>query len=182
MIRPVRPIAAFAALALLASACGATAAAPARNTATATAAPTVAAATPAPTPTEEPKPVVPATGEGAAVVKLTESTLTLPDGSASAQLPAGNYISTVSLVTLEKGGRTLAHKHGGIEAIYVLDGVIDFRTAGGGRVILRAGQGASVAPNTPLQAVNGGDGVARFLAFFLTSEAAPFQTPVDEAP
>ena len=89
--------------------------------------------------------------------------LTLADGSAP-YLPAGNYLSTVSLVTLEKGGRTVAHKHGGVESIFVLEGTVDFRTATGGRIILRQGQGASVPPNTPLQAVNGGDGVAKFLA------------------
>jgi hypothetical protein len=32
------------------------------------------------------------------------------------------------------------------------------------------------------RSVNGGDGVAKFIAFFMTAEAAPFQTNVDEAP
>lgn len=179
MNQPARLLAAAASLAILTSACGGTAApsaSPAPSvapTVAATAAPTVA-----PTPT---KPVVAATGQGSTSVKLTENKLTLADGSAP-YVPAGNYLSTVSLVTLEKGGRTVAHKHGGVESIFVLEGTIDFRTATGGRVILRPGQGASVPPNMALQAVNGGDGIAKFLAFFMTQETAPFQTNVDEAP
>jgi len=179
MITLTRLLAGAASLAILASACGG-AAQPAPTTAP-TVAPTVAvtaAPTVAPSPT---KPVVAATAQGSTSAKLTENKLTLADGSAP-YLPAGNYVSTLSLVTLEKGGRTIAHKHGGIESIYVLEGTIDFRTATGGRIILKQGQGASVPPNTPLQAVNGGDGIAKFLAFFMTQETAPFQTTVDEAP
>ena len=181
MIRPTRLLATAASLAMLASACGGSAQ-PAATTAP-TVAPTVAASaapTVAPSPT---KPVVAATGQGSVSVKLTENKLTLAaDQTSAPYLPAGTYLSTVSLVTLDKGGRTAAHKHGGVESIYVLEGTIDFRTATGGRVILKQGQGASVAPNTALQAVNGGDGVAKFLAFFMTQETAPFQTAVDEAP
>ena len=84
--------------------------------------------------------------------------------------------------TVEAGGRTVAHRHGGIEAIYVLQGTIDFRLAGGARVILNRGQGAVVPPGTVLQAVNGGDATAKFLAFMMTAETAPFQTNVDVAP
>lgn len=181
MITHTRLLAAVASLAVLASACGG-AAQPVATTAPAVA-PTVAATaapTAAPSPT---KPVVAATGQGSTSVKLTENKLTLADAQVSAPyLPAGPYLSTVSLVTLEKGGRTAAHKHGGVESIYVLEGTIDFRTATGGRIILTQGQGASVAPNTAVQAVNGGDGIAKFLAFFITHETAPFQTAVNEAP
>lgn len=180
MTAATRLLAATGGLAILIAACGGASAPPAATTAP-TVAPTVAATvapTVPPTPT---KPVVPASGQGAAVAKLTENKVTVGTGSAP-YMPAGAYLSTVSLVTLEKGGRTVAHKHGGIEAIFVLEGTIDFRTAGGGRVLLKAGQGASVPPDTALQAVNGGDGVAKFLAFFMTPEAAPFQTTVDAAP
>jgi uncharacterized RmlC-like cupin family protein len=179
MITQTRLLAGAASLAILASACGGTAQ-PAATT-TPTVAPTVAATT-APTVAPSPtKPVVAATGQGSTSVKLTENKLTLAEGSAP-YMPAGSYLSTVSLVTLEKGGRTVAHKHGGIESIFVLEGTIDFRTATGGRVILKPGQGVSVPPNTALQAVNGGDGIAKFLASFMTQETAPFQTNVDEAP
>ena len=173
MFRPARALAPLAALAIVASACGGAAV-----TASPSVAPTVAAPTASPAPT---KPVVPATGQGSTTAKLGEAKMAVADGVAP-DLAAGSYIATVSVVTLEKGGRTVAHKHGGIEAIYVLQGTIDFRSAGGVRVILNKGQGASVAPNTTLQAVNSGDGVAKFIAFFMTAETAPFSTNVDEAP
>ncbi|MDQ6858860.1 MAG: cupin domain-containing protein [Chloroflexota bacterium] len=102
--------------------------------------------------------------------------------SAPPDLSPGNYASRVTLVTLEKGGRSPAHKHGGIESIYVLEGTLDLRMAGGARVILNRGQGAAVPPGTVLQAVNGGDTVAKFLAFNLTSDEAPFMTGSDQAP
>ncbi|MGH2499398.1 MAG: cupin domain-containing protein [Candidatus Limnocylindria bacterium] len=175
MTHPARLMASASILVLVAAACGA-AVTPAA-TAAPTAAPTIAA-TVAPTPT---RPVVAATGQGAASVKLAENRVVLADG-APPNLAPGNYLSTVSLVSLERGGRTVAHKHGGIESIYVLDGTVDFRSAGGTRLILTRGQGAAVPPDTILQAVNGGDGIAKFLAFFLTPEAAPFQTNVNEAP
>jgi quercetin dioxygenase-like cupin family protein len=179
MITRTRLLAGVAGLAILASACGGTAQ-PAPTTAP-TVAPTLAATlapTVAPTPT---KLVVAATGQGATVVKVTENKVALADGSAP-YVPAGAYVSTVVLLTLEKGGRTPAHRHAGVEAIFVLEGTIDFRTAGGGRVILRAGQGSAVPPNTAVQAVNGGDGVAKVLAFLMIQENAPFQTNTDEAP
>jgi len=164
--------AAVATFALTVSACGGAASAPAPTIAQSVA-PTIA-----PTPS---RPVVPATAQGATSTKLTENKLAVTAGSAP-DLASGNYLSTVSLVTLEKGGRTIAHKHGGIEAIYVLEGTVDFRTAGGTRLILTRGQGAVAPPGTVLQAINGGEPVAKFLAFFMTSETAAFQTNVDEAP
>lgn len=164
--------AAIATFAITVSACGG-AAAPASPTAAQSAVASVA-----PTPT---RPVVPATAQGATSTKLTENKLAVTEGSAP-DLPTGSYLSTVSMVTLEKGGRTVAHKHGGVEAIYVLEGTVDFRTAAGARLMLTRGQGAVVPPGTALQAVNGGEVVAKFLAFFMTPETAAFQTNVDAAP
>lgn len=152
---------------------GAPAATLATATGTATATPTVA-----PTPT---KPAVPATGQGAGSVKLGENKVAVAEGVAP-DLAPGSYVSTVLLVTLQEGGRTPAHKHGGVETIHVLQGTVDFRGTATGRVMLAPGQGASVRPNTPCQAVNGGTGVAKFLAFFMTPESAAFQTNVDDAP
>lgn len=173
MTAPARLLSAALTIALATVSCGGGGStAPAATTAVAV------AATAAPSPT---RPTVSATGQGATSVKLTENKVTVSDGSAP-DLAPGSYLSTVSLVTLEKGGRTLAHKHGGVESIYVLEGTVDFRAANGTRVLLTRGQGASVPPNTPLQAVNGGETTAKFLAFFMTPEAATFQTPVDTAP
>lgn len=166
MIRSARAIAGAAIVAIVSSACaGATAPATTAPTPTSSAAPT--------------RQVVAATAQGATSARF-DSKLAITDGAPD--LPAGSYMSTVQVVTIEKGGRTVAHMHGGIEAIYVLQGTIDFRLAGGARALLTHGQGAVVPPGTALQAVNGGDGVAKFLAFMMTPDTAPFQTNVDVAP
>jgi quercetin dioxygenase-like cupin family protein len=97
-------------------------------------------------------------------------------------LPAGKYNEQLNLVTLEKGGRTAAHRHGGVEALVVLDGTVQLRVAGQQPVTLAKGKGAYVPPNTVLQATNTGDGNARFLAFFVTADGAAFSTNVDTVP
>ena len=165
MIRSARVIAGIATVALIASACGGTAAGPSPT-------PTSAA-----TATRQ---IVAATAQGATSARF-DNKVVITDG-VTPDLAAGNYMSTVQIVTIEKGGRTVAHMHGGIESVYVLQGTIDFRLAGGARVILNRGQGAVVPPGTVLQAVNGGDAIAKFLAFMMTPETAQFQTNVDVAP
>ena len=167
MIRSARVSAGIATVALIASACGGPAAAPSPT-------PTAAAAA---TATRQ---IVAATAQGATSARF-DNKVVITDGVAP-DLAAGNYISTVQIVTVETGGRTVAHMHGGIESVYVLQGTIDFRLAGGARVILNRGQGAVVPPGTVLQAVNGGDAIAKFLAFMMTPETAQFQTNVDVAP
>jgi quercetin dioxygenase-like cupin family protein len=171
MIRSARVIKGAAALVLIASACGGSTVAPAASSANSTStAVAIATAT---------RQVVPATAQGATIARF-DSKLVITDGAPD--LTAGNYTSTVQIVTLETGGRSVAHMHGGIESIYVLQGTIDFRLAGGTRVILNHGQGAVVPPGTVLQAINGGNAIAKFLAFMMTADTAPFQTNVDVAP
>ena len=165
MIRSARVIAGVAAVALVASACGGSAVAPAASSPT-----PIATAT---------RQVVAATAQGATIARF-DSKLVITDGAPD--LTAGNYTSTVQIVTLETGGRSVAHMHGGIESIYVLQGTIDFRLAGGTRVLLNHGQGAVVPPGTVLQAINGGNAIAKFLAFMMTADTATFQTNVDVAP
>lgn len=99
-----------------------------------------------------------------------------------AQLTAGKYNEQLNLVTLEKGGRTAAHRHGGIEAIVVLDGTVQLRASGQQPITLAKGKGAYLMPNTILQVSNTGDAAARFLAFFVTPDGAAFSTNVDTAP
>ena len=98
------------------------------------------------------------------------------------QLAPGKYLEQLNLVTLEKGGRTAAHKHGGLEAVVVLEGTVQVRMAGAQPVTLTKGKGAYVPVNTPLQAINTGDGAAKFLAFFVTLDGQPFSTNVETAP
>ena len=96
--------------------------------------------------------------------------------------PPGKYVEQLNVVTLEKGGRTAAHKHAGVEVIVVLDGTISLRVAGQAPQTLTKGKGAVVPRDTALQAVNTGDGPAKFLAYFVTAEGAAFSTNVDSTP
>jgi quercetin dioxygenase-like cupin family protein len=103
------------------------------------------------------------------------------DLSANA-VPAGKYVEQLNVVTLEKGGRTASHKHGGVELLIVLDGTVQLRVAGQPTQMLTKGKGAVVPPSTILQATNAGDGQAKLLAFFVTAEGAEFSTNVDALP
>jgi quercetin dioxygenase-like cupin family protein len=98
------------------------------------------------------------------------------------QLTAGKYAEQLNVVTLDKGGQTAAHKHGGLETVVVLEGTVQVRVAGAQPVTLTKGKGLYIAPNTPLQAINMGDGTAKFLAFFVTLDGQTFSTNVDAAP
>ena len=56
------------------------------------------------------------------------------------------------------------------------------RVAGQQAQTLTKGKGAVVPPNTTLQVSNTGDGQAKWLAYFLTLDSAPFSTNVDTVP
>jgi quercetin dioxygenase-like cupin family protein len=100
-------------------------------------------------------------------------------------LPAfapGAYAETLRIAILQPGGRSPAHKHSGLEVILVLDGTLTLHSAGQSPESLTAGQGAYVLPNTPLQVLNTGGSIGRYLAFLAWPASQPFQTNVDQAP
>jgi quercetin dioxygenase-like cupin family protein len=105
-----------------------------------------------------------------------------PDLPANALPAEKKYVEQLNLVTLEKGGRTASHKHGGLEMVVVTDGAIQLKASGQQPLTLTKGKGTVVPPNTVLQATNMGDGQAKFLAFFVTPEGADFSTNVDTLP
>jgi len=104
-----------------------------------------------------------------------------PDLPATA-FPAGKYVEQLNVTTLEKGGRTASHKHGGVEVLLILDGTVTVRVAGQQAQTLTKGKGAVVPPNTTVQVTNTGDGQAKLLAYFVTVDGAPFSTNVDTVP
>ena len=130
----------------------------------------------------------PQAGVGSVSAKLSEVKTTLLANAhigfigEEQGLTPGAYVETLNVVTLQPGGRTVSHKHAGIEYVIVLDGSVEIRMGGGGRVMLAAGQNARVPANTPLQASNAGSSVAKFLAFFVTADGQPFQTNLDTVP
>ncbi len=99
-----------------------------------------------------------------------------------AALPGGAYTESLRLVTLQPNGRTSAHKHGGLEAIVVMDGAIELHVLNNPMQNLAKGQGAYVQAGTVLQAINRGATPAKFLAFLVTKEGDTLASDVDTAP
>lgn len=97
-------------------------------------------------------------------------------------LPAGIYGESLTLVTVEPGGRSAAHMHSGIEGVLVLEGNVLVRSAGHGPANLTKGQGFYILPNTPIQLINVGNTLARTLVYSISPDGAPFSTPLDTAP
>ena len=97
-------------------------------------------------------------------------------------LPQGSYVQTLRLVDLQPGGRGAAHRYGGVQAQFVLEGSISVHVAGQRPVRLDAGEGAYHLAGAELQEHNAGTGRARFLELLTTEEGSPLQTSVDHAP
>jgi len=97
-------------------------------------------------------------------------------------LAAGAYSLGLRLVTIQPNGRTVAHKHGGLETILVVDGSVEVRVQGASAKTLQKGEGTSIAADTSLQVWNKGTAPAKFLAFFVTADGKAFQTDVDTSP
>ena len=99
-----------------------------------------------------------------------------------ASLPDGAYSLGLRRVTIQPNGRTAAHKHAGLETIAVLEGTVELHIQGTAIRTLKAGEGASISADTPLQVWNKGTTPAKFLAFFVTAEGTTFSTDVETAP
>ncbi|HYK99543.1 MAG TPA: cupin domain-containing protein [Candidatus Acidoferrales bacterium] len=97
-------------------------------------------------------------------------------------LPAGLYVESLTLVTVQPGGRSAAHMHSGIEGVLVLEGEVLVRTAGHAPVDLLKGSGFHILPKTPIQLINVGGTLARTIVYSITPDGAPFSTPLDTAP
>jgi quercetin dioxygenase-like cupin family protein len=95
-------------------------------------------------------------------------------------LPPGSYVETLRRVTLQAAGRSPAHRFGGLEVVFVLDGTLTVRVAGHSPLQLIAGEGTSVAPSTATQEL-AGSSKAVYLAFFVTPPG-PIETDVTSVP
>lgn len=104
-----------------------------------------------------------------------------PDLPADA-LPQGSYVQTLRLVDLEPGGRSAAHRYGGVAAQFVLEGSISVHVAGQRPGRLGAGEGTHHLAGAELQEHNAGAGRAPFLELLTIGEGRPFQISVDRAP
>jgi quercetin dioxygenase-like cupin family protein len=94
---------------------------------------------------------------------------------ASDQLGAPD-IETLRRVTIQANGHTAMHSHGGLEAIFVLDGSLSVAVEGKAPVTVGALQGAFEPRATMVQETNAGGGAVTYLAFFVTPVGALFET------
>ena len=104
-----------------------------------------------------------------------------PDLSEDA-LPQGPYFQTLRLADLGPGGRSAAHRYGGLEAAFVLEGSITVHARGQRPVRLTTGGGIYHFAGIDVQEHNAGVGPARFLELLTTAEGQPFEASVDHAP
>ena len=94
-------------------------------------------------------------------------------------VPQGSYVQTLRVAELEPGGRNLAHRYGGVDVQYVLEGSISVHMADHHAVTLRAGQGSYHLPGVGLQEHNVGGVRTRFLELLTTGDGRPFETSLD---
>jgi quercetin dioxygenase-like cupin family protein len=97
-------------------------------------------------------------------------------------LAPGASTQIMRLASLDPGGRAAAHKHGGLELLFVLTGSITVHAAGESAVSLGPGQATWHAPGTVVQETNPGNTTATYLLYIVTADGQPFETVVDRAP
>ena|SRR5438445_178575 len=105
------------------------------------------------------------------------SSLDLPQAPAGKQL-----VHQLGLITMDAGGRTSAHSHGGSEVLYVIKGTVELALNNGTRTNVSAGQGASIRPGLIMQLHVVGSEAVRILTYFVTPEGEPWQTNVQTIP
>jgi len=91
-------------------------------------------------------------------------------------------VHQLGIMTMEAGGRTSAHSHGGTESFYVMKGTVQLATNDGKRQQLTAGQGGSVNPGVIMQLHVVGDEPVQILTYFVTPEDVNWQTNVPNLP
>src|SRR5439155_27322180 len=91
-------------------------------------------------------------------------------------------VHTLAYITMDVGGRTSAHSHGGTEAFYVMKGKVELATNDGKRVQVAEGQGASVKPGLVMQLRVLGDVPVQIITYFVTPEGEPWQTNLQTLP
>ncbi len=98
-------------------------------------------------------------------------------------VPSGKQlVHQLGMITMDAGGRTSAHSHGGVEAFYVMKGTVQLAVNDGTRVKIAAGQGASIRPGAIMQLRVVGDEPVQILTYFVTPEGEPWQTNVQTLP
>lgn len=82
--------------------------------------------------------------------------------------------------TIPVGVESGWHTHPGEEIGYIVAGRIEMRVAGRETVVLKAGDGFLIPPNTPHNARDLGPETGRMLSSYLVDSGRPLSTVVDE--
>ena len=93
-----------------------------------------------------------------------------------------SLVQQLGLITMDPGGRTSAHSHGGSESFYVMKGTVELAVNDGTRTRIVAGQGGTVKPGANMQLRVIGTEPATILTYFVTPEGAPWQTNLQTVP
>jgi len=101
---------------------------------------------------------------------------------APAALPQGTYLQVLRRITLAPGGRTAAHRFGGVYVLFVLQGSITVRAAGSPPATVGMGQGLSYEPDVGLQVSNATGDPATFVELLTTDIGKDFETLLSQPP
>jgi len=105
----------------------------------------------------------------------------IPDLAPDA-LPQGTYVQVLRRITLAPGGRTAAHRFGGVYVLFVLQGSITVRAAGVPPATVDMGQGLGYQPDVGLQVSNGAGDPATFVELLTTDIGKDFETVLSQPP
>jgi quercetin dioxygenase-like cupin family protein len=124
----------------------------------------------------------PSSQRGAPLVSAASQVAFETEDIPSSTMPPGSYVETLRRVTLQAGGRSAAHRFGGLEIIFVLDGTLAVDVAGHASVRLTAGQATYVAPGSATQELAAASSTVDYLAYFVTPQGQAFETVVTSEP
>lgn len=100
----------------------------------------------------------------------------------SARVAQGAYFQTLRLVSVAPGGRTAAHKFGGMRVLFVLEGSLTVHVTGAAPATVAMGSGSNYMPNVSMQELNPTADPTVFLELLTTGAGKPIETVLGQSP
>ena len=91
--------------------------------------------------------------------------------------PMAGYVTIIAEVEIDAGVMIARHTHPGIESGYVIEGNIDLPVQGRPTVLLKAGDGFQVPPNTPHAGAKNGDKMTKVVSTYIVEKGKPLASP-----
>ena len=107
----------------------------------------------------------------AATPGVTRKVLSQTDG------PVPGYVTVLVEATIEPGVAVGRHTHPGIESAYVLEGGFELPIQGRQTVMLKAGDGFQIPPETPHAGGMPGNAKSRVLITYVVEKGKPLASP-----